>query len=302
MPDPRDRASRVPAHLAALQLAFAIGALSSTPILFRVSELGPSATAFFRTLLAVPVFMMWLRLERVRGSEAGLRFSVSWRREGAELLLASALFGGNILAYAWALRFTSVANASIIGNLAPIFVSLLSFFLFGDRPSRVFIVAMLAAIAGVFLLSSGGRLDGGALLGDALAAASALVFGGYLIIVARLRQRLVAAVIMVWIGALSSLGPLLGALIRHEPLLAQSLPGWGALIGLAVVSYAVGQGLLTSALAYVSAAFSSVALLSLPAISVVLGWALLGEPITVEQGTGGAIVLASIFFARRASG
>ncbi|HMK68428.1 MAG TPA: DMT family transporter, partial [Stellaceae bacterium] len=142
----------------------------------------------------------------------------------------------------------------------------------------------------------------GSLLGDVLAASSALVFGGYLIIVARLRQRLVAATVMIWIGALSSLTPLFSALIGQEPMLARSLPGWGALIALAVVSYAIGQGLLTAALAYVSASFSAVALLSLPAISVVLGWALLGEPITVEQGIGGAVVLTSIYFARRASG
>ncbi|HYC14835.1 MAG TPA: DMT family transporter, partial [Stellaceae bacterium] len=301
--DPRDRAPRVPAGFAALKLALAISALSTTPILFRMSEIGPSATAFFRTLLAVPVFMLWLHLERVRGSEAGLRFSVSWRREGPELLLAAALFGGNILAYAWALRFTSVANASIISNLAPIFVSILSFVLFGERPSRAFIAAMLAAIAGVVLLTTGGTASlSGSLLGDVLAASSALVFGGYLIIVARLRQRLVAATVMIWIGALSSLTPLFSALIGQEPMLARSLPGWGALIALAVVSYAIGQGLLTAALAYVSASFSAVALLSLPAISVVLGWALLGEPITVEQGIGGAVVLTSIYFARRASG
>ena len=292
----------MPTALAAAQLAFAIGALSCTPILFRLSELGPSATTLYRTLLAVPIFVGWLAVERRRNAAAGLHLSVSWRREGPELLLASLLFAANILAYAWALQITSVANASIISNLAPIFVLLLSFFLFGERPSRGFIAAMLAAIAGVALLSFGKDGAGEAgLLGDALAAGSAILFGGYLIILARLRQRLVAAAIMIWIGTLSSIGLLACALAAGEPLLATTLRGWAALLGLAVVSYALGQGLLAAALAHLSAAFSSVGLLSLPAISALLGWVLLGEPLSLTQTIGGAIVLGGIFVARRAS-
>jgi drug/metabolite transporter (DMT)-like permease len=246
--------------------------------------------------------MAWLAVERRRAAGSGLRLSASWRREGLELILASLFFAANILSYAWALHFTSVANASVLSNLAPIFVSLLGFLLFGERPSRGFIAAMLAAVAGVALLSYGkGGAGGGSLLGDALAAGSAILFGGYLIIVARLRQRLAAPAIMIWIGTLSAIGLFACALAAGDALLATTLRGWIVLLGLAVVSYALGQGLLAAALAHLSAAFSSIGLLSLPAISALLGWVLLGEPLGVMQAIGGAIVLGGIFFARRAS-
>ncbi|HVM79824.1 MAG TPA: DMT family transporter [Stellaceae bacterium] len=288
--------------MAALQLGIAIAALSCTPILFRISELGPSATSFYRTLLGVPVFMAWLAVERRRAAGTGLRLSASWRRESLELILASLFFAANILAYAWALHFTSVANASVLSNLAPIFVSLLGFLLFGERPRGGFIAAMLAAIAGVALLSYGkGGAGGGSLLGDALAAGSAVLFGGYLIIIARLRQRLAAPAIMIWIGTLSAIGLFACALAAGDALLATTLRGWTVLLGLAVVSYALGQGLLAAALAHLGAAFSSIGLLSLPAISALLGWVLLGEPLGVMQAIGGVIVLGGIFLARRAS-
>lgn len=293
---------RMPATVAVSQLCLAIAALSCTPIFFRLSELGPTATAFYRTFLGVPIFLAWLGLERRRSDGSGLRLAASWRREGLELILAALFFGANILAYAWGLRLTSVANASIISNLAPIFVSLFGFLLFGERPSRGFIAAMLAAIAGVVLLTHG-KSGGGreSLLGDLSALGSSILFGGYLITVARLRRRLVAPAIMVWIGALSALFLLLCAVAAGEPLLARSFEGWAVLLGLAVVSYAIGQGLLAAALAHLSAAFSSVGLLSLPAISSLLGWVFLREPIGADQAIGGIIVLAAIFLARRSS-
>jgi drug/metabolite transporter (DMT)-like permease len=302
MPQSRDRETRGRAALATAQLGLAILALSFTPILFRVSELGPSASSFYRTMLAIPIFLGWLAIERRQAGGVGLRVSVSWRREGFELFLASACFAANILAYAWALGFTAVANASVIGNLAPIYVSLASFFLFGERPSRGFVAAMIAAIAGVALLTYDKlALGGGRLLGDGLAMVSAICFAGYLIVVARLRQRLVSAAIMIWIAALSAVDLLAFALLADERLVATTVAGWAALLGLALVSYALGQGLLTAALSHLSAAFSSVALLSLPAVSALLGWLLLDEPLTANQIIGGAIVLGSIFFARRAS-
>jgi drug/metabolite transporter (DMT)-like permease len=246
--------------------------------------------------------MGWLAIERRHAGGAGLRLAASWRREGLELFLASACFAANILAYAWSLGFTSVANASVIGNLAPIFVSLASFFLFGERPSRGFVAAMIAAIAGVALLTYDKlAIGGGRLIGDGLAMVSAICFAGYLIIIARLRQRLVSAAIMIWIAALSAADMLVCAVLAGERLVATTLAGWAALLGLALVSYALGQGLLTAALSYLSAAFSSVALLSLPVVSALLGWLLLQEPVAANQAIGGAIVLGGIFFARRTS-
>ena len=51
---------------AAVQLALAVVFLSFTPILFRWSELGPTATAFYRAFLTIPVFAGWVTIERRR--------------------------------------------------------------------------------------------------------------------------------------------------------------------------------------------------------------------------------------------
>src|SRR5262249_45712754 len=121
----------------------------------------------------------------------------------------------------------------------------------------------------------------------------------YLVIVGRLRQRLSSGVIMLWTSVFTAVA--LGALAlgAGERLMPATAWGWAVLIALAFVTYALGQGLLASALAGVSAPFSSLRLLSLPVNAALLGWLLLGEPLTWNQVVGGAIVLASIFLARR---
>ncbi len=69
------------------------------------------------------------------------------------------------------------------------------------------------------------------------------------------------------------------------------------LLGIAFVSQAAGQSLITYALADLPAAFSSVGLLLQPVAGAVLAWAILGEALGWRQALGGAIVLTGIVLA-----
>lgn len=288
--------------LAIIQLCLAILALSSTPILYRLSELGPTATSFYRTFFAVPVFVAWIVVERRGGAVPGSPMAALWRADGLVLCLGAAVFAANIVNYAWAIHFTSVANASLLSNLSPIFVSLGSFLLFGERVSRGFVGAMAMAIGGVAILASDKLAIGrDQILGDWFALLSAVLFAAYLIVVGRLRQRLTSATIMLWTSALAAIGLLCASLATGESLIPHTLFGWSTLLGLAIISYALGQGLLVVAVSELGTAFSSVSLLFLPVTASILSWALLAEPLTLQQAIGGVIILASIAGARVAS-
>jgi drug/metabolite transporter (DMT)-like permease len=63
----------------------------------------------------------------------------------------------------------------------------------------------------------------------------------------------------------------------------------------------MGQGLIAYALGHLPASFSALVILIEPLTAAVLGWAWLGEALTVMQALGGVIVLAGIMVARRAS-
>jgi len=138
-------------------------------------------------------------------------------------------------------------------------------------------------------------------LGDMLGLITACFFGSYVIAVARVRDRMAASTLMLYSSAVTALLLLAATVISGENLLPASASGWSVLVALAWVSQATGQGLIAYALGHLPASFSALAILIEPLTAAILGWAWLGEALSVLQAIGGGIVLAGIMVARRAS-
>jgi len=275
-------------------------AIAFSGIFARWSELGPVATAFHRVALAVPVLWIWAAIEgKSQPNPATMSTSVADR---AGLTLAGLLFAGDLLFWHWSLQFTSVANATLLANFAPIFVTLAAWTLFGERFSAAFLGAMALALGGAMLLMANSLTLGlDHVVGDALALVTAMFYGGYIVAVARLRSRVSTARLMAWTAMITALCLAPIAVALGESLLPRTLGGWAVLMALAWFTHAAGQGLITHALAHLPPAFSSVALLTQPAAAAVLAWVLLAEPLGALQLIGGGVILAGIVIARRAS-
>ncbi|HWP34085.1 MAG TPA: DMT family transporter [Thermodesulfobacteriota bacterium] len=285
----------VPSRRAALAaLLLGASAIGLSPIFVRLSELPPTATAFHRTFLALPLLALWASRRPVpAAARPGDR---------AVLVLAGLAFAGDLGFWHWSIRFTTVANATLFANLAPVFVTAGSYLLFGQRPTRLFLAGLALALAGAAVLMGDSlSLSRRQLAGDALGVVTALFYAGYLLSVSRLRARLPAARIMATTALVTSAALLPVALASGERLVPATARGWLVLIGLAVVSHSGGQGLIAYALAYLPASFSAVALLVQPVMAALFAWAILGEPVGWRQGAGGVMVLAGIAVARRAA-
>src|SRR5918996_4772776 len=129
--------------LAALLLGATFIALS--PIFVRLSEAGPTASAFWRVALAVPV--LWL-LYWSRPRSYGRRYAGKW-----PLLLAAGIaFAGDLGFWHASVMLTSVANSTLLANLASLFVTLAAWIFLRQRPSRMFLAGLGAALFGVTLL------------------------------------------------------------------------------------------------------------------------------------------------------
>ena len=101
--------------LGALLVGAACIALS--PIFVRLSEAGPTATAFWRVALAVPVLWILFFLKTKAKSQ---RYSGKWPL----LLAAGFAFAGDLGFWHASVQLTSVANSTLLANLAAIFVTL----------------------------------------------------------------------------------------------------------------------------------------------------------------------------------
>ena len=261
--------------------------------------MGPTATAFWRLALALPIVWLWTEVGRRR--EVNPSRWPSGVRTLLGLALAGVFFAGDLALWHWSIGFTSVANSTLLVNLAPVFVALGGRLLFGERFAYTFLVGMAVALAGAVLLV-GGDLGLGArqLFGDALAVLAAVFYAGYILAVSRLRSTLSTAV-MTYGGVVTCAVLLPVALVAGENLLATTFFGWLMLVGIALVSQVGGQSMITYALADLPAAFSSVGLLLQPVAAALLAWAILGEALGWWQALGGAVVLTGIVLARRGS-
>ena len=271
--------------------------LGCSPILVRVSHVGPIATAFWRQALALlPIALMFGR--RGAGGDARSR-SVG---DVVVAALPGACLAGDLIAWHISLHMTSIANSTLLANLAPIFVTLGAWLLFRERVRPAFLVGMAVALGGAFVLMgqslSFGRTH---ILGDALGVVTAMFYGSYIVTVSRLVGGYTTATIVTWSATATSLVLLPIALASGDVLLPHSAHGWAVLLGLALFSHAGGQSLIAYALAHLPASFSAVGLLAQPVGAAVLAWAMLAEPLGWLQALGGAIVLAGILLARRAS-
>jgi drug/metabolite transporter (DMT)-like permease len=278
--------------LGALGIAFA-------PIFVRLSQVGPSATAFWRLVLALPVVFIWMQIEG-RGSSTVRRPSSLSDR--LRLVVAGLCFAGDLGMWHWSIKFTTVANATLLANFAPIFVVLGGWLFFRHRVSTSFILGMLVALAGTALLvGQSFNLSQQHLLGDGFGLVTAVFYGGYILAVKELRKEFSTATIMTWTGVVSSLVLLPVSMLSHERLIPLQAAGWLVLLSLALVSHVGGQSLIAFALAKLPAAFSSVTLLVQPVAAAIFAWLLLGEVLDVWQVVGGALALTGITIARRAS-
>lgn len=278
-------------------LLLGAAALALGGVFLRHSELQPTVSAVYRVALAIPVFFLLDAL--AARAEPAPRTAPAFP---VRLVLVGFIFSGNLALYHWSMTLTTLANANLLANLAPIFVVLGARLFLGKKFKRGFLAGMLCALAGAFLLI-GHRLDfgSGRMAGNLLGLLSAVFYGSYLLAVSLVRSNYRTMSVMAWssLGTLVVLLPV--ALLRGESLVPHTLHGVLMLLALALVSHVGGQGLIAYALAKLPAALSSITLLVQPVIATVLGGWLFHEYLSLTEFAGGAIILIGIVTARRFS-
>ena len=270
-------------------------AIGGSPIFVRLSEVGPMATAFWRVALAlIPILIVSLMKKNAGPKPQSLS-------DYGMLILPGVVLSLDLAAWHLSITMTSVANATLLANLAPVFVTVIAFLFFKAQISRVFMLGLVTALAGVVILKGGpAALGNGDLQGDGLAMIAAFFYACYILALGRLRSRFDTMRIMLWSTASAAVCILPVAFFFEGDMVPVTVYGWSMVFGLAFISHAGGQVAITYALAYLPPAFSSLTLLLQPVVAAILAWALLSEAIGTMQAVGGAVVLAGIMVARTA--
>lgn len=270
-------------------------------VFMRMADVGPAAAGFWRMAFALPALGLWTALEQRKAVAGAVRPGALW-----PIALAGLAFSIDVTLYNASLATTSIANASLLGNLSPVAVVLGGWLMFGERPTRRILGALALALGGAMMLVlpkfAGAPAAGAApsgLLGDSLAVCAAIAYAGYILAVRRARDSADAGRISLISSALCAAFCLAAASLLGETVIPGSLTGWLAVIALGLVSHALGQGLITLSLGHYGASAASLVMVWPALVSVLAAWAIFGEQPGPAQAFGGVAILAAVLLVRR---
>jgi drug/metabolite transporter (DMT)-like permease len=264
------------------------------PICVRLSGAGPVATGFWRMALSVPLMLAWILMTQ--------REELRQRPEPRPLRLlfwAGFFLAIDLCFWHWSIVKTNVANATVLANLAPVFVAMISLVIFKERITKWFAVGLIVAVLGAALLSGMNfSVNREHFIGDLMALGSAFLYGCYLAAIARARQHVSTAAAMFGSAVVCSIILLPLSFISDSVIMPPTLDGWIAVIILAVFGHAIGQGMITYAFAYLPANLCAVILLLQPITAAAMAWMIFSESISLLQAAGAAVIMFGIVLCR----
>jgi len=278
----------------AAYLALGIGVIciAWSALFVRWAGVSGPASAFYRALVATIVLVpAWLWRGRRRPLAA---------RPAALGVLAGVFFAIDLALFNSAVMNTSAANATLLGNNAPILVGLGSWVVFRKRPAAIFWIGLALALVGSACIVGSDALTPAAFgSGDVMAITASVFFAAYLLTIGIVRSEIDTLTLTTVAVAASSAVLLVLCLLLRVPLSGYSTHAWLSLIGLGVVSQVGGYLAITYALGHLPATVTSVGLLGQAPLTALLAIPLLGEPLSASQIIGGVLVLAGIYVVNR---
>lgn len=274
--------------LAALLIANV--ALAFGPLFVRIADTGPVASAFWRITLAAPVLIMI-----ALGS--GWRPRQIDRSIWAFVAFAGVFFAADLASWHVGILGTTLANATLFGNSATLFFPIYGFLVARALPSRVQGFALLLATIGAgLLLGRSYELSPANLVGDLLCLLAGILYTGYFILMVRARETM-AAVPALAVSTMASILPLLAmAMVLGERIIPDH---WGPLVGLALASQVIGQGMMIYALGKLSPLVIGIGLLIQPVVAAITGWIVFREQLGLADLIGGVLVAIALVLVRR---
>lgn len=242
------------------------------------------------TAILLPVLLIRLRKNSLKLSKAVLLFPI---------------LGGIFTAFdhgTWnsSLRYTSAANATLLGNTAPLWVALFAWLIFREKLRGMFWIGLGCALGGAVIVLGSDFIRHPTIgLGDLLAIAAGIFYAGYFLVTEVGRQKLDTLSYIWLVDLIATFILLLISLGMRMPLTGYPVQTWLAFLGAALVSQVGGYLSIAYALGHLPASVVSPTLTGQPVMTALLAIPLLGEALRTEQWLGGLVVLVGIYLVHR---
>ena len=203
---------------------------------------------------------------------------------------------GNYIAGTIAVKETSIANTSVIGNLSPVWVGLAAVFIFKKKLSGRYWFGMGLALLGSLVVIGNNfvTLNFNFNRGDLCAVGSSIFYALYLITTERGRMHFSAAKFFCLMLYSSCFWLLLLNIILGNPFTGYDLQTWIYFFISALICQLIGQFSISAALGAIPAEIVSITVLLQPILITILAYPILGEEVGAIQFIGFVVTLAGV--------
>jgi len=272
-----------------IALVIGIVALSLSAMFVRWAAAPGPIFGFYRlfisTILLTPIFIRQQKnLERID-----------------KKYVALPLLGGLFTAFDFAfwnssLKFTTAANATLLGDTAPLWVALFAFFILREKLHGIFWLGLTIALTGAALVMGSDFLRHPALgLGHLMASTAAIFYASYQLVTQRGRKHIDPLRYMWLVGLSATIGMFIMNIVLGNSFTGYPMQTWVIFFVTAIVSQMIGYLAISYALGHLPASVVSPTLIGQPILTTILAIPMLGEIPNTIQWVGGAIALAGIY-------
>ena len=271
------------------RIALLIGILSISlfPVIVAMQLTHGLTSAFYRMAISSVALLSYVAISGT--------LKVPSVRMGLLAATCGLLFAADIAFWNLSIQLTTATQGTLLTNLAPIWVGLIAFLFFKNKPRRSFWIGTVFAIAGivvfigvdVFLTLS---FDRGFMLGIF----SGFFYALYILLSKEVLNKMEVVSFITLSSTSSALFLLIINIVADQPLWGFSTNAWISLLIQGLVSQLLAWLLISYATKRMRATRLSLSLLSQVVFASILAWFILGEVITIEKAIGGVLILAGI--------
>lgn len=279
--------------LAYLALGLGVLTLSFSAMFVRWANAPGPVTAFYRMLFSV-IMLAPFFLTRIKGNSS-ITSSAIWFP-----LLAGAFTACDLALWTSSLSYTTAANATLLGNTAPLWVALGAWLVLKQKLSAAFWRGLAITLAGAgLIMGTDFILHPRFGVGDVMAAFTGFFYGGYFLFTEKSRIHF-DPIIHIWlVGVGASVALFIINIAFLNPLTGFDANTWLVFLATAFVSQLMGYMALAYALGHLPASIVSPTMVLQPVVTTLLAIPLLHEIPSAWQGFGGTIALIGIYIVNR---
>jgi drug/metabolite transporter (DMT)-like permease len=272
-----------------IALAIGITALSLSAMFVRWAEAPGPITGFYRLLISSVILTpIFLRQQKKLGSLDG-KYLIFPLVAGVFTAFDFAFWNSSV-------KFTTAANATLLGNTSPLWVALFALFVFREKLRGTFWLGLILTLAGAALVMGNDFLRHPTFgLGDLMASIAAIFYASYQLITQRGRKYVDPLRYLWLVGISATTGMLIMNLVLGNSFTGYPAQTWIIFLVSAIVSQMTGYLAISYALGHLPASVVSPTLVGQPILTTILAIPMLGEIPVPLQWLGGAVALAGIY-------